>query len=194
MLHGLAKKPYLIARELRYDPDSKQSEVVSIRRVETKGRSLMAILGNYFPCNVGRKPYHYTELVVLDQEYREPLPPLSVRTIPYANPLRSSDMLALHLFLYGDLSIAAAARGTGLSEASIRSSAAALTRKELIQPVGQGTTIRVKTRELLRDALLDQARVAPWVSHLLMGEEARRLFVARRQAEPGRRSAVAGNA
>jgi hypothetical protein len=182
MLLGWSRQPYFVARELVYDPNTKRSVIVEERQVEGVAKGLMDTLANCFPVENGRKPYHYTELIIFDRQYEDPLPPLAPRTTPYVNPLRPSEMLMLILFLYGDLPITSASRGTGLSEASTKSSAAALTRKGLIHPVGKGSLIRVISRELLGEALVNRSKSSPWLERLLTDDCAVEAFKSRRLA------------
>jgi hypothetical protein len=174
--------PYFLCWHLQYDPKEQKTFYLSKERWRGIAPHLRWMLeqGTAKACPTNLKPGHYIEVTIESDAPRWET--LGSRTVPYVNPLRPSEMLALLLFIYGDLSIGAASRGSGLAETSIKSAAAALTRKGLIQPVGRGTVIKPNDSKALKDFLRERADRAPWLAALLMTTSAAEALKARRAA------------
>lgn len=166
--------PYFVLTLLSYDPEEKRSEIIHQRRVHPT-HSCSDLLRE--PRELA--PYQYQQITIVSDA--EEVPPLCLSINPRVGFLRPSESLALLLFLYGSMDIAQAARGCAMPEASVRSSAAALTRKKLIIPVGKGTMINVDDKEKLRHFLYPLASRYQWLETLLSDEHDQLLDLMRKR-------------
>ena len=166
--------PYFVLTRLRYDPKEKISTVIHQRTVHPIHSCSDLVCE---PRELA--PYQYQQVTIVSDAAE--VPPLCLSTNPRVGLLRPSESLALLLLLYGSMDIAQASRGCAMSEASVRSSAAALTRKKLIVPVGKGTMINVDNKSNLRVFLHPLACRYQWITSLLYDDQNQRLELMRKR-------------